>query len=147
MGYYQHDYNTMGFCRKCVSRFSNRVRKMKCLQFLAVSIFITHDVIFHCYSSRNKSVYTIFNTWVSLSLLHTGYKDGHCPSFCVSIIGAKGETSSTCCRILQFCVFVSIAYKLDKILQNVNIWWKPYSLTKQKNWTWTFGNERRIYIQ
>ena len=24
-------------------------------------------------------VYTMFNTWVSLSLLHTGYKDRHCP--------------------------------------------------------------------
>ena len=28
----------------------------------ALSIFITRDVITHCYSSRNKSVYPMFNT-------------------------------------------------------------------------------------
>ena len=48
--------------------------------FLALSIFITRDVITHCYSSRNKSV-TYVNTWGSLSLLHTGYKNRHCRIF------------------------------------------------------------------
>ena len=45
---------------------------------LALSIFITHDVIIYC-SHHGISVYTIFNT--SLILLHTGYIDRHCHNF------------------------------------------------------------------
>ena len=44
-------------------------------QSWALSIFITHDIIIHCYSAQNKIVHYMFNAWVSLSLLHTGYKD------------------------------------------------------------------------
>ena len=42
---------------------------------MALSIFITHDVIIHCYSSRSVDY---VNTRVSFSLLHPGYKDRHC---------------------------------------------------------------------
>ena len=49
----------------------------------ALSIFITRDITNDCTHHRIR-VYPMFNTWVSLSLLHTGYKDRHCRTLTVS---------------------------------------------------------------
>ena len=46
---------------------------------LALSIFIAHDVMFHCFHC-GISVYTV---WLSLSLLHSGYQERHCWNSCL----------------------------------------------------------------
>ena len=40
-----------------------------------VSIFITHDVMFHCFHYRIRVYYTMWLPWLSLSLLNTGYAE------------------------------------------------------------------------
>ena len=42
----------------------------------ALSIFITHNVMLHCFSYGIR-VYTMWFTMLSLCLLHTGYKERH----------------------------------------------------------------------
>ena len=54
------------------------------LQRWALSIFITHDVLFHCFHYA-YGVCTMLLTWLSLSLLYVGYKERHYPKLSNSL--------------------------------------------------------------
>ena len=53
------------------------VKENRWVEMLALSIFITRDIIIYCYPLLNKSIYTMLIYGASLHLLHTGYKERH----------------------------------------------------------------------
>ena len=102
---------------------------------LASSIFITRDVITHCYSSHDHGirVHHMFNTRVSLSLLHTVIR--HYQFFLfpfqtvLSIIRSQFNHRNTSYYILfktllryYFCVIVWINKDQIKYVTNNTFW-------------------------